>query len=250
MRVATFNILHGRSTEDGQVRVDRFAAAIARLDADVLGLQEVDRDQPRSGRADLTAIAAQAMGAREHRFAAALAGTPGATWTAATGAEPAGSPGYGVALLSRYPVRSWQEIRLPGLPVRAPFVTPDRRPIVVRDEPRVALVAQIDTPNGDIAVVVTHLSFLPGWNSVQLRRIARATRPARRLILLGDLNLGPGSVRRATGLTPLARAATFPRARPLRQLDHIAARGDVGSPRDAQAMDLPVSDHRALSVVL
>ena len=76
MRLATFNILHGRSMSDGKVDVDRLAAAVATLDADVLALQEVDRDQPRSHLADLTAVAAEAMGAVSHRFVAALVGHP------------------------------------------------------------------------------------------------------------------------------------------------------------------------------
>ena len=84
MRLATFNILHARSLADGQVDLDRFAAAVRDLDADVLALQEVDRDQPRSHGADLTVLAAEAMGAPEHRFAAVLHGEPG-LWTAATG---------------------------------------------------------------------------------------------------------------------------------------------------------------------
>ena len=46
MRIATFNILHGRSLDDGQVDVDRLASAVKSLYADVLGLQEVDSDQP------------------------------------------------------------------------------------------------------------------------------------------------------------------------------------------------------------
>ena len=45
MRLATFNLLHGRSLTDGLVDSDRLAAAVAALDADVLALQEVDRDQ-------------------------------------------------------------------------------------------------------------------------------------------------------------------------------------------------------------
>src|SRR3954469_20928220 len=77
VRIATFNILHGRSLEDGRVDVDRLADAVKSLDADVLGLQEVDRDQPRSMGADLTAVAAEAMGAPEHQFVSALSGTPG-----------------------------------------------------------------------------------------------------------------------------------------------------------------------------
>ncbi len=71
MRIATFNILSGRSPGDDQVDERRFAEAVRALDADVLGLQEVDRNQPRSQHADLTAIAAEAMGATAHRFVAA-----------------------------------------------------------------------------------------------------------------------------------------------------------------------------------
>ena len=63
MRMATFNILHGRSIDDGKVDVDRLADCVRRLDADVLALHEVDCDQPRSAMADLTAVAAEAMGA-------------------------------------------------------------------------------------------------------------------------------------------------------------------------------------------
>ena len=47
MRVASFNILHGRALSDQRVDLDRLAEAIM-LDPDILALQEVDRLQPRS----------------------------------------------------------------------------------------------------------------------------------------------------------------------------------------------------------
>ena len=113
MRVATFNILHGRTLGDG-VDPQRLTDCVRRLDPDILSLQEVDCDQPRSDRADLTAVAAQAMGAVEHRFVAAISGTPGATWMAATGREQPGTAAYGIALLSRFPVASWQRLAIPS----------------------------------------------------------------------------------------------------------------------------------------
>ena len=115
LRVVTFNILHGR-TVGGGVDPLLLRDAIRRLDPDILALQEVDVDQERSGRTDLTAVAAEAMDAVTHRFVAAIAGTPGSTWTAATGAEQPGSAAYGIALLSRYPASDWRVLRLPPVP--------------------------------------------------------------------------------------------------------------------------------------
>ena len=141
MRLATFNILHGRSLRDGVVDLHRLTEAIRILDPDILALQEVDRDQPRSQLADLTAVAAEAMGAVTHRFAAALSGTPGATWIAATENDVPGTAAYGIALLSRYPARSWQVLHLPRIPVRFPFyLTAPRKMIMVNEEPRAVVI--------------------------------------------------------------------------------------------------------------
>ncbi len=192
MRLATFNLLHGRSLSDGTVHADRVAAAIADLDADVLGLQEVDRAQPRSGLLDLTAIAAEALDAPVHRFAAAVVGTPGETWQPWRSDDDNAHPLYGIALVSRYPVLRWQITALPGAPIRSPVYTGDDGFLLLKDEPRVLLAAVLDTPAGPLTVATTHLSFVPGWNLRQLRHAVRALRalPAPR-ILLGDLNM-PG----------------------------------------------------------
>lgn len=249
MRIATFNILHGRSPVDGRVDLDRFAAAVAALDADVLALQEVDRDQPRSHGADLTAVAAEAMGAPEHRFVATLAGTP-ELWTAATGDLQPRTAGYGIALLSRHPVTSWRTVALPALRGRTPVVFPGRRrPVLVRDEPRAALAAEVSTPTGTLVVAATHLTFIPAWNAVQLRRLARALphehTPA---VLLGDLNLDAPRPARITGWRPLVSAETYPVDAPTRQLDHVLGRGAVRAVGDGGATDTGLSDHRALWV--
>jgi endonuclease/exonuclease/phosphatase family metal-dependent hydrolase len=250
VRIATFNILHGRSLDDGRVDVDRLAAAVKSLDADVLGLQEVDRDQPRSLGADLTAVAAEAMGAVEHQFVAALAGTPGGTWMAATGEEQPGSATYGIALLSRYPVVSWRVVRLPALRAGVPmWFKGSRKPIWVHDEPRVAVAAVIDGPFGEFTVCNTHLSFIPGWSALQLSRLVRSLTGTREpLVLLGDLNMEGRQAARVSGLRPIASAPTFPVAEPRRQLDHVLVRGGLHASAAADAVRLPLSDHRALVV--
>jgi endonuclease/exonuclease/phosphatase family metal-dependent hydrolase len=250
MRVATFNILHGRSPDDNEVHVDRFARAIACLDADVLALQEVDRNQPRSRNADLTSVAADVMGASEHRFVAALAGSPGSTWFAATGDEQPDDAAYGIALLSRHPLTAWQVVRLPAVPVRVPMRFGRRLPMWVRDEPRVAVAADVTTPGGELTVATTHLSFLPHWNRRQLRLLLRALARRRRpLLLTGDLNMDARTAHRVTGMHALAVHETFPASGPREQIDHVLVDGAVTA-HASRAVQLPLSDHRALYVDL
>jgi endonuclease/exonuclease/phosphatase family metal-dependent hydrolase len=221
----------------------------------VLGLQEVDRAQPRSGLLDLTAIAAEAMHAPVHRFAAAVVGTPGETWQPWRSDDDNAHPLYGIALVSRFPVLRWQITRLPPAPIRSPVYVPKGGILLLKDEPRVLIAAVLDTPDGPITVGSTHLSFVPGWNVRQLRTAIRALRtlPAPR-ILLGDLNLPAGPARAFSGWRPLARTATYPSPAPKAQLDHILADPDgrdrLGRVVHASAPRADVSDHRPLVVEL
>lgn len=247
MRVATFNILHGSTFPGGQVDVDGLAEAVARLDADVLALQEVDRFQPRSRYADLTRVAAEAMGAVEHRFVAALSGTPGATWMAATGEEQPDAAAYGIALLSRHPVTAWEVVRLPTLAVPVPmWFRGSRRPAWVRDEPRVAVAATVAPHRGPpLTVVGTHLTFVHRWNRRQLRTLVGSLPARSSAVLAGDLNMDVATATAVSGLRPLATGPTFPADDPREQLDHLLGTPDLRATR-AEVVALPLSDHRAL----
>jgi endonuclease/exonuclease/phosphatase family metal-dependent hydrolase len=150
-------------------------------------------------------------------------------------------------------VRSWKVARFPAAPVGLPLRVAGRRGLVqVADHPRVAIAAVVELPQGPVTVVTAHLSFVPGWNVRQLRRVVAWVRDLPPpYILAGDLNL-PGTLPRAiSGWTQLARIATYPSDRPTVQFDHVLATGFTADDvRGATALSLPVSDHCALAVDL
>ena len=270
VRIGTANLLHGRSLVDGLVDTDRMAQAIADLATSVIGIQEVDRNQARSGNTDQTAAIAEriAAGGAEsvaYRFAPAIIGEPGARWTAATGTDPVTghdtgnarptAAAYGVGMISVLPVESWHVVRLPAAPVRSPILLPGtRRPILLPDEPRVALIAVMCPGVAPFrTVATTHLSFVPGWNVRQFRMVrnALATFPGPRL-LLGDLNLPSAVVSRTSGRwEALAHSATYPSANPRIQFDHVLTDSPtVGRDATCRSVAMTISDHRALLVDL
>ncbi|RKS68578.1 endonuclease/exonuclease/phosphatase family metal-dependent hydrolase [Motilibacter peucedani] len=263
MRIATFNLLSGRAMGSEAADPDVLRAAVQQIDADVLALQEVDRHQVRSGGIDQTALVAEAMRAEHWRFVPALVGTPGETWRAAGPQDEESDEGgshqpaaYGIAIASRLPVVRWRVVHLRPVPVVTPMLLRNdagrRRLVMVRDEPRAAVVAVIEGPDGPFTVANTHLSFIPGWNAAQLRRLVAALADEPRPhFLVGDLNM-PGKLPRdlCRDWTMLATEKTWPTHVPRAQLDHVLGRGDVPEVRDAYALELPLSDHRALVVDL
>ena len=259
MRVATANLLHGTALPEGTGDVDRLAAAARDLDADVLGVQEVDRGQPRSGGADQAAVVADATGARWWRFVPTVLGTPGRSGWQPDGDDgdnvPEG-PAYGLALVSRLPVLEWRVRRFAAAPGRLPLLVPGPggRPrfVVVPDEPRAAVAAVLETPGGTVTVVTTHLSFVPGFNVWQLREIVRWTAGLPRpCLLVGDLNLPGALPARISRWRPLLRTATYPSWSPRAQLDHVLADGlDASTVVATGARRLDVSDHCAVTVDL
>jgi len=260
MRLVTFNLWSGRSLtaraggtgrrRTKSVDLDLLRAAIIELDPDVLALQEVDRSQSRSQHADLAGVAAEAMGAEAYRFVPTLAGTPGAMWAMSPTHRPAGE--YGIALLSRLPVVRWQDIPLPALrPTFKVLVPVVRQHLTVGEEPRAAVVAHLDTPSGPLAVVNTHLTWVPGSSLRQLQEVTRALGEIPDpVLLMGDFNMWGPLPRWVTGYRPLAVHATYPVAKPNRQLDHILLRGRGPEVLATRAVRVAVSDHLALVVDL
>jgi endonuclease/exonuclease/phosphatase family metal-dependent hydrolase len=123
--------------------------------------------------------------------------------------------------------------------------------LIVKEEPRAAVIGRLRTPAGLVVVANTHLSYVPGWGRLQLRRLRRDLAPlAEPVILMGDLNMADPRPAQITGYRTLARHYTFPIEEPDRQLDHILMRGRLGHVTASSAPALPLSDHRALIVDL
>jgi endonuclease/exonuclease/phosphatase family metal-dependent hydrolase len=249
LRVVTLNLASGRSLRGRLVEAAWLRQCITDLDADVLAVQEVDRGQPRSAERDLAAELADAMGAAAHRFVPTLIGTPG-RWHAADGASPTDEPAYGIALISRAPVRRWTVTRLRSPGLYAPLLVPTSRGLriaPVKEQPRVLIAAELD----EVTVATTHLAFLPGWNVRQLRRCqAVLTQLPGPRLLAGDLNLPGRVVDRVTRWARLADEPTWPSDRPRVQFDHVLADAWPGRVVAARSVALPVSDHRAVVVDL
>jgi endonuclease/exonuclease/phosphatase family metal-dependent hydrolase len=257
VRLVSFNILHGSPLAGGPVSTERLVDACASLDADVLCLQEVDRGQERSGGVDQAAAIAEEVGAVAWRFEPALVGEPGAVWRAATDADTDTDEAcYGVAVVSTLPVTGWHVVRLPPSPVSSPVYIPSGhgpRFIWLADEPRVTVAAEVEAPTGPLLVASTHLSFVPGWNLHQLRRLTGelvTLAGDRGCVMLGDLNVPNPFSRAAPGWRSLAKAKTFPASKPALQIDHALGRGRLPEVVGFEAVELPVSDHRALVVDL
>ena len=225
MRIATWNLLHGQpipptstpTLQSEAENLEKIANFIGASHIDVIGLQEVDGDQPRSGNHSQVARIAEHMQLtnapashvapieqEKHphfAFARTVIGTPGFAWRALRKDERVLNPddkqaSYGIGLISRIPVSQWHTLNLGrsliGLPLAVPGGKDGKsiRLMYVKDEPRIALAAELD--NG-YTVSVTHLSFVPLVNLWQLFRVKRwlskLAADKSKIILMGDLNL-------------------------------------------------------------
>lgn len=183
--------------------------AVQSLDSDVMAFQEVDHFLPRSQSRPQMRDIAESIGARDWAMAPSVIGTPGESWRKLGPSEPeiitsASShaelmhESYGIGIVSNIPVVSWHRLNLGNSPLGLPLVVPGDetgngkpRFIYVKDEPRLALAAVLE--NG-FTIVNTHLSFVPGFNLAQLRRVKKwalsiAESTSTRAIVMGDLNL-------------------------------------------------------------
>ena len=252
LRITTWNLLNGRSLVDGQADAQTLKQGIDDLlkefSPDIIGIQEVDFDQVRSGRIHQAEKIAEWMDAKAFRYHPTVLGTPGDIWSAHDGESDGAS--YGIALISKIPVRQWHVKKLKKAPFGIPLAVPTPRGVRMRyvpDEPRVAIAAELE--DGTI-VAVTHLSFVPGFNVRQLRVITRwLSTLGRRVILVGDFNLPWGLASKLSGLTSLTTSPSYPSWDPKVQFDYILASHGIEG-REFIHKQGSISDHRPISAVI
>ncbi|MCP4837556.1 MAG: metallophosphoesterase [Phycisphaera sp.] len=229
IRIATWNIKHGRGLDD-MVDLARTTDVLRTIDADVVALQEVDERVRRSGGVDQARRVGDDLDM--HPMFGSFMDHQGGR--------------YGLAILSRLPVDSSEEWRLSD-----------------GNEPRVALSARLESPDGGIlTVIAVHFD----WVDDDGFRFKQATETMRRIreldtpwVVLGDFNDTPDS-RTMQGFRELGRDAskpedarhTFPADDPRIEIDFIV----VGPPERWRIDEVVVidetiaSDHRPVRAVL
>jgi endonuclease/exonuclease/phosphatase family metal-dependent hydrolase len=194
LRVASYNI-HECVGGDGRRDAERVALVLREIDADVIGLQEVDA---------LPGATSESMQMQYLASALHLHSIAGPTLQRGEGH-------YGNALLTRRPVLDVRHIDL----------------TVYRREPRAAIDVDLDVDGAIVRVIATHLGLLPGERRTQVRRLLDVLGRGRSdvVIVLGDINEWFAVGRPLRWLhARLGRTAglpTFPAARPIFALDRI-----------------------------
>ncbi|MDN4160488.1 endonuclease/exonuclease/phosphatase family protein [Nocardioides abyssi] len=234
----TFNI-HGALGGGNGPDLERIAQEIEAFDADVVLLQEVDRFRERSGFVDQPTWLGTRLGMNVV-FGRNVVRAP----------ERRGAPRseYGTALLSRLPVRRWENRMLPRQRGH---------------EQRGLLRATLDLGGRPLDVYGTHLQHTRGTiRIVQLRAVrrivAQRSGPDVPFLLGGDLNATPDSPAMAVAGTfaldpwPVVgegRGLTVPPRVPRRRIDYVLHSPHL-LPTSAQVLRSAISDHRAVRVSL
>ena len=271
MRVISWNLLHGQkipptNSQDWQAEVVSAAKKVAdELQPNFIALQEVDYFQSRSELTNQTKLVAQSMQLKYWAYLPTLIGTPGEKWRSIkdlknsiiteSSIDKNPKASYGIALATNWPIKKLYVKKLGRSIVGMPLLIPKDngkgvRFIYVKDEPRVALIAELE--NG-YTIATTHLSFVPGVNVFQLNKLTSYLKKLPGLALLtGDLNLPGNLPSKLSGFKSLISQATYPSWKPKIQFDYIMLRKSelksVSSIKPIRSTTTGISDHTPIGV--
>ncbi len=239
LTVLVYNIHAGKDAAGGE-NLPRVAELVRGTGADLVLLQEVDRNTQRSGPADQPAVLARLTG-----YSVAFGRTIGFQ-----GGD------YGLAVLSRWPIR--RDTLVPLLVTAPPGRTTEGR------EQRGVLRVRVAAPGGAVTLLNTHLDATGDdvWRMQEIATVLRVAREAGRggpLLLGGDFNAPPESAiharLREAGFRDAwpgcgeGEAMTFPVTAPTKRIDYLYL--TAGSQCvSARVLPSDASDHRPLLVKL
>ena len=271
MRVISWNLLHGQkipptSSQDWQTELVSAAKKVAdESQPNFIALQEVDYFQSRSDLTNQTKLVAQSMQLKYWAYLPTLIGTPGEKWRSVkdlkssiiteSSLDKNPKASYGIALATNWPIKKLYVKKLGRSIVGMPLLIPKDngkgvRFIYVKDEPRVALIAELE--NG-YTIATTHLSFVPGVNVFQLNKLSSYLKKLPGFALLtGDLNLPANLPSKLSGFKSLISQATYPSWKPKIQFDYIMLRKSeiksVSSIKPIKSTATGISDHTPIGV--
>ena len=271
MRVISWNLLHGQkipptSSQDWQAEIVSAAKKVAdESQPNFIALQEVDYFQSRSDLTNQTKLVAQSMQLKYWAYLPTLIGTPGEKWRSVkdlkssiiteSSLDKNPKASYGIALATNWPIKKLYVKKLGRSIIGMPLLIPKDngkgvRFIYVKDEPRVALIAELE--NG-YTIATTHLSFVPGVNVFQLNKLSSYLKKLPGLALLtGDLNLPANLPSKLSGFKSLISQATYPSWKPKIQFDYIMLRKSelksISSIKPIKSTATGISDHTPIGV--
>jgi len=241
LRVLVYNIHAGKDAK-GVDNLSRVAALVRSTNADIALLQEVDRGTTRSGKVDQPRVLASLTG-----FGVAFGKT----------LEYQGGD-YGIAVLSRWPIRSDSLVSLP--------VSPPQARAGGSYEPRGVLRATIDAPGNRLDIFNTHLDasrddfYRRQELATVLDLASRAIEDGSKSALVGgDLNSEPASavidmVRGSFLRDPWPECGqgngfSYPADRPVKRIDYLLLPAKWRC-ITASVIENEASDHRAVLFIL
>ena len=215
LRFVTYNIKSGLNSS-----LEEIGDVLADLDADIVALQEVDRDAARTDHRDQAQDLADRLG-MDSAYAAAVTRPPNGD--------------FGVAILSRLPFVGVERFDLPSA---GSF------------EPRVALAADVCVGDSPVRVFATHSDLNPFARVAQQRALSALARPyvGRGVLVAGDLN----DTSDATGVRALLNTPLVDVGAALddeatcdgRRIDFVLADDMVADgAADMRVIDTDASDH-------
>lgn len=211
LKVMTFNIQHALDYKKQIIDFDLFVNAIKKYGADVCGLNKVRGEGPLADYTDQTNTIGDGLGFNRY-FGEAI--------------KVQGTSPYGNAIVSRFPFRSIETIKIPD---------PESKIGKHSFESRCVIKAVADINEKEICFLVCHmgLNLSEQKNAVETicKLLDEIDIP---VILMGDFNTTPESkvllplrerMKDTDELNPLKNLATYPSDKPKKKIDYIFYRG-------------------------